>query len=53
MQVDCVSDCFMLLNKELALPNFEIADFSAAPIFDMQSGITIPLSGMTMPNTNF
>jgi predicted phage terminase large subunit-like protein len=52
-QADCVSDCFMLLNRELTLPNFEMADFSSAPVFDIQSGVTIPFSGINLPNMGF
>jgi len=35
-QVDCCSDCFLLLNKELMLPTFALPDFSAGSSFGYQ-----------------
>ncbi len=51
-QVDCTSDCFTLLNKQLILPTFTMDDFSRTPAFDMPSGLNLPSSGLTLPNSN-
>lgn len=48
-QVDCVSDCFSVLNREVQLPTFSLPDFSTAPAFNLQTGVSIPISGMTLP----
>jgi predicted phage terminase large subunit-like protein len=51
-QVDAVSDCFSILNKNTALPTFSLADFTSAPAFaDISSGNVLPVSGMTLPST--
>lgn len=50
-QVDGVSDCFSILNKDLVIPTFSLADFTAAsPIMELSSGVSIPSSGVTLPN---
>lgn len=51
--VDCTSDCFTLLNKDLVLPTFVLSDFSYTPAFDLSSGLNIPSSGLTLPNSEF
>ena len=51
-QVDCVSDCFSLLNKDFVMPTFSLPDLFQAPSFEM-SGISIPSSGLTLPSNNF
>lgn len=52
-QVDCISDCFMLLNREVALPVFSMPDLSQTPSFNLSSGVTLPNSGMTIPSSVF
>jgi predicted phage terminase large subunit-like protein len=50
-QVDCVSDCFTLLNKDLIIPTFNLADFSSSsPVDRLSSGVTIPTSGLALPD---
>lgn len=51
-QVDCVSDCFSLLNKDFVMPTFSLPDLFQAPSFEM-SGISLPSSGLTLPSNNF
>ncbi len=51
-QVDCTSDCFTLLNRQLILSTFTMDDFSRTPAFDMPSGLNLPSSGLTLPNSN-
>lgn len=47
--VDCVSDCFTLLNKEIVLPTFSLQDFtSTAPFSNIATGITAPSSGLSV-----
>ena len=46
---DACSDCFYHLNRELQLPTFSLPDFTTAPAFNLQSGITLPSSGITLP----
>jgi predicted phage terminase large subunit-like protein len=51
-QVDAVSDCFSILNRDLSIPNFTLADFtSASAIATISSGNTIPISGIKLPST--
>lgn len=51
-QVDCVSDCFTLLNKDLILPTFSLADFSMSSAFShLSTGLTLPESGLTIPTS--
>lgn len=46
-QVDCVSDCFTLLNKDLVIPTFNLADFShSSGLQKLATGVTIPESGL-------
>lgn len=48
-QVDGVSDCFTLLNRDLILPTFSLPDFAVSPSFaHLQSGVTLPSSGMSI-----
>lgn len=52
-QVDAVSDCFTLLNRDLILPTFSLPDFSVSPVFShLASGVTLPESGLTIPTSN-
>ena len=51
--VDCTSDCFTLLNKDLVLPSFSLADFSREPPFLGGPSIQIPSSGLTFPTSSF
>lgn len=51
-QVDCTSDCFTLLNKELVIPTFNLADFTSAPVFE-SGGISLPNSGLALPTSEF
>lgn len=48
-QVDCVSDCFASLNKELVLPSFFLPDLSYTPSFSINPNNSIPVSGVTIP----
>lgn len=43
-QVDCCSDCMILLNKETTLPNFSLPDLTGSNPFDNmpQSNISLP-----------
>ena len=48
-QVDCVSDCFTLLNKDMIIPTFNLADFSSSsPVDRLSSGVTVPTSGLSI-----
>lgn len=52
-QVDAVSDCFSLLNRDLILPTFSLADFSIAPAFSgLESGVSLPTSGISLTTIN-
>lgn len=50
-QCDAVSDCFSILNRDLILPTFNMPDFSSANVFaGLQSGVTLPSSGLSVPD---
>lgn len=49
-QADALSDNFILLNKEQFVPSFSLPDLSTSPTFTMSQGLTIPVSGLTLPN---
>lgn len=52
-QVDCVSDCFSLLNRDLVLPTFSLPDFVVqSTIHSLSSGVTLPESGLTLPSND-
>jgi len=39
-QVDCCSDCMLLLNRDTTIPNFTLPDFSGSNPFDSMTGST-------------
>lgn len=44
---DALADAFLLLNREISLPNFKLETFtSASPVAELSTGITIPKSGL-------
>lgn len=48
-QCDATSDCFTLLNKELIIPTFSLDNFtSTSMVSELKSGVTIPVSGLTL-----
>lgn len=50
-QVDCVSDAFAVLNRDLVIPTFSLANFTnSSPVDKLSSGMTIPSSGLTLPS---
>lgn len=50
-QVDCCSDCFLLLNKQLVLPDMSLTDYSgSSPFSGLISGSVEPL--ITFPTFN-
>lgn len=56
-QVDCCSDAFLLLNREMVLPGMQLTEYAAQKHFDFQSlgntGLTSPALPETLPNFNF
>jgi len=50
-QVDCVSDAFTLLNKELVLPTFSLPDLISNNNFSgINTSVSIPSSELTLPS---
>lgn len=57
-QVDCCSDAFLLLNKEIVLPNVTLQEFSASNPFNFntslgQTGLSAPPLPVNLPSFNF
>lgn len=52
-RADATSDCFWLLNQGTQLPSFTLpSDLSSAnPIGNLTSGLILPSSGLTLPNS--
>lgn len=47
---DICSDAVLVLNQGVEIPEFSLPDLSSAPAFTMSQGLTIPVSGLTLPN---
>lgn len=53
-QVDCVSDAFTLLNKQLVLPTFSMPDLVSNSTFSgINTEISLPSSGLKLPESTF
>lgn len=52
-QVDCVSDCFTLLNKDLILPTFSMPDLISNNAYSgISHNVSVPSTGLTLPESN-
>lgn len=49
-QVDCCGDAMSVLNTQMSIPDFSLPDLSTSPAFTMSQGLSIPVSGLTLPN---
>jgi len=58
MQADCCSDAFLLLNKELIIPEMTLTELSSTNPFNFntslgQAGLSAPPLPVNLPSFNF